>query len=277
MQKLFKTLINEPLTHFLLLGLLLFIYFDMTATDVQTQNKTIITLSSSEIIKLKTEYKNRYHKEIDTDQLQELIEQKFYEKLLVDEALSLNLVMQDDVIIKHLLKQMQFIMLNSKEFVEPTEEELLAYYKSNIKEYSHIKTLSFSHIYFSKRDDERIEELITLLNITDKNSSVASSFGDKFQGTIDIKDSSYEEIKKEYGNYFTSKLFTSKSSLWHNKIFSKYGTHLVYITDKNVTIPYSFDDVQDRVYEDYLREQRTQQERDAYKVIKAQYILKVQK
>jgi len=277
MQKLFKIVTQEPLTHFLLLGLILFIYFDIISTDVQTQNKTVITLSSSEIIKLKTEYKHRYHKEIDKTQLQELIEQKFYEKLLIDEALSLNLVMQDDIIIKHLLKQMQFIMVNSKEFVEPTEEELLAYYKSNIQDYSHINRLSFSHIYFSKRDDKRIEELLTLLNITDKNGSVASSFGDKFQGVTDIKDSSYEEIKKEYGNYFTSKLFISKSSVWSQKIFSKYGTHLVYITDKNITTPYSFDDVQDRVYEDYLREQRIKKERDAYKVIRAQYILKVQK
>jgi len=267
MKKILKIVASEPLIHFLLLGFLLFIYFKFTQIDTKIQNKTVINISSSEIDSITAENK---------DNRQVFIDKKFYEKLLVDEAYSLDLVMQDDLIIQRLLKQMQFIMLNSNKIVEPTENQLLEYYNKNIKDYSNVQTLSFVHIYFLNRADKRIDEIDSFLRVEDINISQTFSFGDKFNGSSSLKNISYLEIKKSYGNYFASKIVTLKSGVWHKSIFSKYGTHFVYILDKNVSTPYSFDDVQGRVYDDYKREQRDKALKKAYQMIKAQYILKVQ-
>ncbi len=276
MQKTIKIIINEPLFHFLFLGLLLFFYYEITAENSPTQNKTVIKISNNEILKLQTEYKNQYNKEIDKNHLQALIDKKYYEKLLLDEAYSLGLYNQDEFISQRLLKQMKSIMINSSERVEPTEEMLLAYYNQNIDDYSEIQTLSFSHIYFSNRKDKRIAQTLNLLKIADIKPLKASSFGEKFSSSNYIKNISFKEMKSQYGNYFASQVFKLKKGLWHKEIISKYGGHLLYITDKNVSNPYPFDEVQDRVYEDYLREQSDTKERKSYQVIEAQYILKVE-
>ena len=49
MQKIIKIIISEPLTHFLFLGLLLFLYYKVTAENSPTQNKTVIEISQNEI------------------------------------------------------------------------------------------------------------------------------------------------------------------------------------------------------------------------------------
>ena len=271
-----KTIFSEPLIHFLFLGFLLFLYYKVTAEDIPAQNKTVIEISQNEIIKIKTEYRNEYNKEIDKNHLQALIDKKYYEKLLLDEAYSLGLYNQDEVISQRLLKRMNSIMLNSSERVEPTEKMLLEYYKQNIDDYSEIKTLSFAHIFFSDRADKKVAQTLNLLKIAKIKPEKASSFGEKFIHSNFIKNISFKSLKNEYGNYFASQVFKLKEGVWHQSILSKYGVHLIYITGKKIGKPYPFDEVQDRVYQDYLTEQSDTKKRASYKKIEAQYILKIE-
>jgi parvulin-like peptidyl-prolyl isomerase len=170
---------------------------------------------------------------------------------------------------------MQSIMINSSKKIEPSEKELFEYYKKNIEDYSKIITLSFAQIYFSNRKDKKVAKTFTLLKIAHIKPSQASSFGEKFIKSNHIKNISFKELKNSYGNYFASQVFQLKKGLWHKGIISKYGIHLVYVTEKKVETIYPFDEVQDRVYQDYLREQKENKEQKSYQVIKAQYILKV--
>jgi len=276
MIKIFRKIALEPLFHFIVLGFVLYLYYNVTSSDASAIDKKSIRISSYEIQQMKLDYKKEWQRDITKESLDALIAKKYYEKLLLSEAYSMGLEKQDKSISEKLIKQMQHIMINSSEIVEPTEEQLYQYYKKNIDDYSIIKNLSFSHVYFSNPKDKKIDTMLKLLKIAEVDARNASSFGEEFHESNYIKEFTLEQVKSIYGHYFANKLFDLKQGLWHKAVQSKYGVHLIYITEKKIDEAYPFDEVQSRVYLDYLEEDRRDRESESYKKMNTQYSLEVE-
>ena len=277
MIKILKTIFFEPLVHFLLLGSLIYLYYASVSESSSSVLKEKITISSHEQAQIKKEYKEQYDKEISEVELLAFIQKMYKEKVLLSEAYLLALQKDDALIKEQLLKKMKFILHKSAKYKEPTEEELFEYYKKNIHEYSVVKELSFSNVYFSSNDAEKLKEMYELLILTDVNSSQAAYFGESLKD-INYRDNvSYEELKDEFGKYFASKVFTLKSGVWHRAIHSKLGKHLVYVREKKVGSAYPFDEVQDRVYRDFLAQREAEIVKSAYDDILLNYSLELQK
>ena len=269
-------ILQEPFFHFLLLGGILYLYYLSTPSAQQTNQKEKIVISSSEIEFLQDEYQKRMHRAMNQKEQDLYVEKLFYDKVLLNEAYSLGLDKKDEVITKRLLSQMQFIMKNSIKIVEPTEEQLKEYYKQNIKEYSHIDSLSFTNIFVKSPQDRQAKELYELLSLSDISPNDAASYGEQCRLSNIVKDITADEARVIYGNYFATKLFALNSGVWHSAITSKFGAHIVYVTDKKVTQPYSFDEVEDRVYEDYMMQKRREQKQKSFQKIASQYKLEIE-
>lgn len=255
MLNIITKVLKEPLIHFLFLGSLIYLYYAFSQEPLQNAKEQIV-LETYEIQMLKDEYKKNNLKDINKQELNAYKQYKLYEKKLLQEAYSLNLHTQSSEVSALLLKQMKFIQKNKTTFVEPTEEELLNYYKQNIKEYSKIDELSFSHIYFTDAKDtniKKIYEIITLVNLSPKK---AAYFGESLELSNYQDGVNKTDIEKSFGKYFSSKLFKLQSGVWHKAIHSKYGVHLVYITNKKTSQPYAFDNVLERVYQDFIAHKR---------------------
>jgi len=269
-------IVKEPFFHFLLLGGVLYLYYLTTPSAKQSSSKESIVISSREIAFLKDEYKKEHNKTMSQKEEQLYIQKLFYDKVLLKEAYALKLDKKDEVITQRLLSQMQFIMKNSIKIVEPTEEQLQEYYKQNIKDYSHIQSLSFTNIFVKSPQDSQSKELYNLLVLNNITPEDAASYGEQCRLSNIVKDITIDEAKVIYGNYFATKLFALKSGVWHSAIASKFGAHIVYVTDKNVTQPYSFDEVEDRVYEDYMMQKRIEQKQKSFQKIASQYKLEIE-
>lgn len=263
-----KKIVFEPLVHFLLLGLLLYVYYNSTQTEKITL-KTPIHISSYEVQQLKLEYK----KELSHSFLQALIKKRYYEKVLLDKAYSIKLAQNDTIIKKRLLQQMEFVMTDKSASQEPSEKELREYYKKNIQDYSSIKTLSFASIYLANPSNETLKTMYKLLSISQPNAKEALYFGDKSSLGNFAKNITQEKAQELYGRYFTAKLFTLKQHLWHKAIRTKKGVRFVYITKKDVENSEDFDMIQGRVYNDFLQERLSTIKKKAFEKIAASYTL----
>ena len=274
MIKIVKQFLYEPLFHFILLGAVIYIYFNYAQTKVS--DKKIIRLLSYEVNQLKALYEKNYEREANDKVLKILIAKEYYNKVLLDKAYSIKLAQNDEIITQILLKKMQFVMLDSKNQKEPTQKELYEYYTKNIQEYSHIDTLSFASVYFRDDKDKRIQPTYSLLTIAEVDSAEGRAFSDISALPYHVENASYEEIQKSYGKYFTDKLFKLKKGKWHKAIHSKDGIRIVYIDSKKISIPYEFDDIEDRVYAEYMSEQLKKQKEKAYKEIALKYTLQLE-
>ncbi|MEA3523636.1 MAG: peptidylprolyl isomerase [Campylobacterota bacterium] len=269
-----KTIIREPFFHFLVLGILLYAYYDFTADDADISDKKIVSISPYEIAQIKTNFKKMWHTQINDIELETLIQQRYHESILLDEALTLGLEKSDSIIVKRLIEKMQHLLVNETVLEEPTEDELEIYYKNNLDAYSRVNTVSFSHIYFQNLTEEQEKEMKTLLNNALIESKNAHFYGDVFEGKQHILNLDRSTCKEKFGNYFTLQLFKQMPLKWHGPIRSKMGIHFVYIDKKETSEPYSFDEVQSRVYTDYLDERKIKSYQEAYKKISTQYELK---
>ena len=255
MLNIIKKTLKEPLIHFLLLGSLIYLFYIYTQESTQNIQEEI-TLQSYEIQALKDKYKKKNTKDINNEELEAYSEHALYEKKLLNEAYKLNLYKQSKEISQILLKQMKFIRHNKSLFKEPTEEELLTYYKKNIQEYAQIDKLSFSHIYFLNTKDKGIAKIYEIATTVGIDPNKAGYFGNASSISNYLDDVTQDEIQKSFGKYFAKQLFSLKSGVWHKAIHSKHGVHLVYVRDKVTGEPYPFDDVLQRVYQDFLQEKQ---------------------
>jgi len=272
MIKILKNIIGEPLLHFLLLGALLYLYYDLNSQE-DTQTKQNISLLPNEIETIKSNYLQNNGVTIDKEILEFYKSEEYYKKILLNEAYALGLEKQDKQIQEKLLKQMQFIMTNQSQILEPSEEALFEYYEKNIADYSAITDLSFAHIFFSNPKDKRIDRVLELLNIAEVSPQKAAYFGDKFEASNFVDAITPFELEQRYGKYFRNKVLALKKGLWHKAIHSKYGVHLVYVRSKTTTDPYSFDEIQERVYLDYKQEELHNRVKKAYSEFRSQYLI----
>ena len=265
-----KKIFLEPFFHFILMGVALYFFYDISQeTDISS--KEVIKISSSDIAQLKSKYKNSFNKDATSVEIAYLVKNLEYEKILLKEAKTLNLDTQDSIITKRLIDKMHYIMNEQGSKVEPSEEELLSFYKMNMKEYSQIQTLSFSHIYLNTNEIIKAQKLLSFIKNSNLNPKDASSFSDTFSRGNSEKDINFNDLKESYGNYFAKKVVQLKSNTWSQPLHSKDGIHLVYIRDKIVSFPYSFDEVQDRVYSDYIEELKNESIKLSYKKLTSQY------
>jgi len=264
MIKILQKIVQEPLVVFLLLGFILYLYYaNSTEDDTTIQSKIEIKLSSYEIEVLKRNY---------GQEIELYIQDEQRKKVLLEESIALELYKNDMQIANRLIEKMEFILLGSVEYKEPSEVELFNYYTKHIDDYSKVQSLSFSHIYFSSKVNNMntLYTLSTYINIDPKRTE---NMGDVFDGANKYENIKQDEVKEKFGKYFASKLFGLKKDTWHKGLHSKYGQHLVFISKKTNAKPYSFDIVEDRVYSDYLQEQRDKIIKKAYKEILQNYAL----
>ena len=263
MTKNFNKILREPLIHFLLLGFVLYLYYN-EVTIKETLPSSTVEVSQSEKNEIEKNYKRAHKEKITPEQLILEVQFKLHEKILLQEAYRLNLDKEDSGIKKRLLQQMEFILNNSESFLEPTEEQLHLYYQKNIIDYSHLEFISFNYITSSDLDDASLVHTLRLIKYLDAKA---------IQGEKKVVQMSSSDVQKEFGKYFFHKLQNLKQLVWSKPINSKLGVLLVYIVDTNVSVAYEFEEVEDRIYNDYKREFMQKKKREAYQLLTKRYVL----
>lgn len=276
MIKIVKKIFAEPLVQFLLLGALLSIYYANVTTKTTIPQKERIKLSKDDIALMQKSYEAKHHRKMNAIEEKAYIMKAYYDKVLLKEAYALQLEKGDAVIEQRLLKEMHFILLQSTKNVEPMEKEIFAYYKQHLRDYSKLQQISFSNIIFQNSQSDAIERTYEMLQIADVNASNADSFGDTIKGLNSIDNADYKDVEQKFGKYFASKIWHLKGGKWSQPMHSKRGTVIAFIRKKVVGDAYSFDEVEDRVYNDFLEENKTKTVAEEYKNIVQNYTLEVQ-
>jgi parvulin-like peptidyl-prolyl isomerase len=236
---LIKTILKEPLLYFLLFGGCIYYLFDYSSGVDKT--KDVITISKGEVEELRLDFSKKYSHMPSVEVLDILIDTLYQKKALLAEAYRLELPKDDKKIQDILLKKMLFIIQSKVNSLEPSEEELFGYYKKNIKDYSQKYSLSFFDIELEKMDKDDFLFL--------KKLPI-----DKFDKKKIYKDITKEQLTKIFGNYFSTKVFHLKKGILHKAIDLKNRYHYVYVLDYKVGKPLAFDEVEQRVYQDYKDE-----------------------
>lgn len=255
--------------HFLLLGGFIYLFYSLNAEDqtvTPKQPQQQIFISQSEISELKRSYENEFHQKPDARTLSALVKQAIEKKVLLQEAYGLELYKNDKEIEKILLKKMHFIINAPASQTQPDETQLKAYYQTNIKDYSQRESISFCTIHFDSLSKKAQEDFYQILLRSEQKPACNLE-----------KKQSKEQIEKKYGNYFTNKIFQAKKATWLPALPSKTGIEFVYINEYETKEPYPFEEVEERVYQDFQTQQKQENYKKTRKQMRSSYTIQVQK
>ena len=145
-----KRFLREPLTHFLLLGAVLFGVYSLTPSgSMATAPSKEIRLSQDEIAQLIQLYESQWRRPPTPQELGRMVDNKVEQEILYREALAMGLDKDDEIVKRRMAQKMQFLAEDVAAAREPTTAELRSWFEENSAKFAQPPRLSFRHLYFS--------------------------------------------------------------------------------------------------------------------------------
>jgi len=277
---------QEPLVHFLILGIFLFFIVQTNALPMVNQDSKTITIKEKDIEKLVTYWNKKYNINPTQEELDTLL--KFYieNEILYTEAIKMKLDEHDESIKQLLIDKLKYIVSEPVNVTNITDKELQTFFNNNKQKFAKEKytTLTFSHIFFNpKLNDNYEQKAHTIYNVI-KNQDFNETFleyGDVFLGGSSFSNMPMKKLSNYFSHSFRQKLLKLPKNSWANPIKSGYGIHIVYIK-KREHISKTFNEMKETIKNRYIIDRSKKNYKSylndiikKYKIIQEPYTLKV--
>jgi parvulin-like peptidyl-prolyl isomerase len=284
-------LLKEPLLHFLLVGVALFLVFEITAErDEKTSDRVIVV--DRDALLMFVQFRTRAFDpklagerldKMTEGELDLLIDDYVREEALYREALSLGLDKNDYVIKRRMIQSVEFI---TDGFVsaqtEVSEAEAREYYEANRGDYYIEPSVTFTHVFFDAerhgRDmaDQLAAQKLIELNAEQVSFTEAPQHGDRFLYLLNYVERVPDFVESHLGAELRKAVFalTPDEHTWAGPFKSQYGSHLVLLVDKTEGGYAAFEDVEDLVRRDAERAATAEKQAEAIDAVVASYEIK---
>lgn len=274
---MFKNLYKEPLVHFLLLGASVFFLYALT-NDNQSDNENSIVISKAQQDQLHYRWQKKQMRPPSNAEMQEMIDKEIYTAVMYKEALKMGLDENDYIIRRRLTQKLEFVSNDLSSLVEPSEEELRNYLKTNANTFKKEGKTSFKQVYIdrNKHSAHLKERIAKVQHAVDNNESVVA-LSDNFMLPTENKNLSKSEIIRTFGKMFESSLKSLKSQRWEGPVKSAYGLHFVHIEQRLEGELPSFESMQAVLRKAWLSEKKEHYNKVFYETLKKGYIIEIEK
>ncbi len=280
--KAWRGVVREPLVHFLLAGVVLFAAARLTqrfTSGSSAANR--IQVSAAEIQRLREVWTRQWGRAPDSTQMQNLINEYVRDEVMYREALASGLDRDDTIIRRRLVEKMEFL---SQELasVDPSEQELQAYFQENREKFRVPAQVAFAHIYFStaKRGSSvEGDAARALAELRRKRtfSDASAGIGDPFILQNQYPLQTQEQIMELFGDGFAKELFQAEPGAWTGPIRSSYGFHLVQILQKLPSRVPALAEVRSEVLTDFKNQRLQTASERFYAQLRKRYRLDIDK
>lgn len=241
---MFRTLIREPLVHFIAAGLLIFLAHALLPAPRQADET--IRIGASDIARLANLYAGETGKAPGRPELQALIADQVETTALAHEARRLGLDQGDTVVERRLAQKMRFMINDLAVPPAPGEAELKRWYASNRQAFQRPAETSFDHVFY--RDPESPRAAAALQQLNSGRAADWRAVGDAFMLQRQYGALPEPDVERIFGRGFASSLAALEPGPgWQGPVASAFGVHLVRITARDPPASPPFGAVRDRV------------------------------
>ena len=272
-----KRWLREPLVHFLLIGLVLFLIYGVLNPGAgQGGSLNQIVLTEDDLKQLQIAFTAQWQRPPSPEELAGLINSRVREEILYREALALGLDKEDTIVKRRMAQKMEFLAEDLSDLREPTTEQLRAWFEKNSQRFALPSRTTFRHLYFSpdRRGQHAHDDAVSALNKLagkSEDSPAASALADPFMFQDYYGDRTPEQLAKEFGLNFTQSLFRLEPGSWQGPIESGYGWHLVWVDSITPSRVPQFEEVEPDVKSAWIDEQRAETKRKMFEAMMTRY------
>ena len=275
-------LIKQPLLHFLVAGILIFAGYQWSApavSDIENLEK-VIPVDRLALLNFMQFRAQAFQPELFSEQLdamsesdlEKLIDDFVREEALYREALALGMDQGDYIIRQRLVQKVEFLLENMvNQSLVPDDAVIASWFDERRSDYQIDAIYTFTHIFFDagERGQEQAQQdalsLLNSANIGDIAFNDASQYGDRYPFLQNYVERTRDFVVNNFTEDFVARLDTLAPSDqdWAGPFESRYGFHLVMLRSK--TDPYipAFEEIRERVLDDWRFESVLQNRREA--------------
>lgn len=271
-----KAALREPLTHFLIAGLALFLFFGWRGNDVDPASRTI-TIDEAKVGLLAAQWQQTWQRPPTPREIDALIRDYIKEEIYTREAVRLGLDRDDIVIRRRLRNKMEFLARAAVENANPTDATLQKWLDSHRNDYATGAQVSFDQIYLGEADPAVIAARAKSAMTRLKAGTGWQSLGDRISLPKSMDKADSAAIAREFGDDFAKTLSAMPTGSWTGPVGSGFGAHLVRIRNRVEGKVAPLSAVHQQVENDWRSATEKQREDRAYQALLDGYTIRIAK
>ena len=225
-----KSLWREPLLHFLLIGALLFVVFDLRQPDVVGPPDRIV-VGAKQVAQMAARFERARLRPPSAQELQGLIEDRVRDEVYYREALALGLDRDDPVLRRRLRMKLEFA-LDDLGGVEAGDDQLRDYLEQQAERYRIEALYSFRQVFLGADRHEDLDGDARRILQRLRRGADAAAEGDATLLPASMSLVSASQVRSSFGAEFANALEALEIGAWDGPIYSAFGAHLVNIDER---------------------------------------------
>jgi hypothetical protein len=270
-----RKVLAEPLTHFFVLGLLLFALYAVVNDESGLAAEEIV-VDQARVTSLVLGFEKTWQRPPTAAEQQGLIEAWVREEILYREGVAIGFDLDDPVIRRRVAQKMSFVA-DGVVPETPDDAELEAWLAANMSDYQIPAVYSLQQVYIDpQRHSDDLEAFVSSIAAGLANGADPKSLGDSTLLLAAVSSSSSLELARAFGTEFVNALADVTVGDWQGPIRSGYGLHIVKIDDYAGPRTPELEEVRAAVERDFLNDKSKQIGEAFYAALRERYTVRVE-
>jgi hypothetical protein len=247
-----QAILREPLLHFMLIGVGLFLLFGQASHGGSESRRIVI--GQGQVDALVRQHQSTWNRPPTSAELQSLIDVYVRDEILYREGVALGLD-RDDAVIKRRVRQKYELIAEEENGSEPTDEDLRAYMRAHPAAFVRSAVVSLDQVYFDP--SVASPEDVAAANAALNNGAGPASFGRASLLPGRIESSSLDLVARDFGETFAREVGSVPTGQWIGPIVSGIGLHLIRVRARSAPALPPLDHVRSAVAREWESDRRS--------------------
>lgn len=265
-----KKFLAEPLLHFLLIGALLFVLFEVLRSPGDVSDKRIV-ITQSDVEALQANFARTWQRPPTMQELPGLIEEKVRGEIAYREAVAMGLDVNDAYVKQRMKAKLEFMLEDISTLDQPTDQELADYLAQHPEKFRREAQVSFVQVYLGEQPSEQ-EAARVLAQLTEAGADAElETYGKSIMLPLAVSASPLSVVDRRFGSGFTAQLEGFPVGQWQGPVVSSYGYHLVQVNGRVAAMDPPLEAVRREVTRELVAERIKTVKETTYAGLREQY------
>jgi parvulin-like peptidyl-prolyl cis-trans isomerase-like protein len=265
-----RTLLGEPMLHFLLIGVALFGAYRWVSPGDAGGRRIVIT--QGVVDDLVTQHVAARGREPSTTELNHLIESYVRDEVLYREGVKLGLE-RDDIVVKRRVRQkIEMIAEEDASTRAPSDADLSAYLTANPARFVQPAVLTFEQVFLGQpTSGPEVVHAAAVIREGLRSGTDPEGLGKPTLLPHRMTRIAADLVARDFGASFAAALGKVPVGEWVGPIDSSFGSHYVRVSDRTPAAVPQLAAVRDHVVREWENERRQRARNDAYTKMRGEY------
>ena len=270
-----RTLLGEPMLHFLLIGIALFAAYQWMA-PVDSDGRRIV-ITQGVVDDLVTQHVAAKGREPSSTELNHLVESYVHDEILYREGVRLGLE-RDDIVVKRRVRQkIEMIAEEDASTRAPTDADLSAYLTANQARFVQPAILTFEQVFLGQpTSGPGVVHAVAVTREGIRSGTDPEKLGNPTLLPYRMTLTPADLVARDFGASFAAALERVPVGEWVGPIDSSFGAHYVRVSDRTPAVAPELAAVRDHVVREWENERRQRARNEAYTKMRGEYQVSIE-